>query len=1015
LPIPIYFYIKFFTLAKILFFYIRYIIILLCTICISFNAISQVNTSILPEKPKIFEKRKLSSDLTTDKKINPFKKAVQNLTSHYNFYFNAEKKLNTVLTDAKLNNIDNFSSLLSFYPYNFEKIATNKTELDSVINKANDAILLHDLRSDWVDDFFLLMGKAYFLKRDFDSATIAFQYINYTFQPKRKDEQGYNKIIGSNINASGNVFNISTPETNNPLLLKLSHISARNEALLWIIRTHLEQQSFSAAASLIEILKRDKDFPTRLLPKLNELQAYQFYLENNYDSAAYHLQLAFKNYPSKEKPRTAFLIAQLYQKAGNNNLAFKYFEEAIRSSLDPTMEVFARIHQIELLNESESENQINKNLAELKKMASKEKYADYYAMIYYGSAKIENLRHNNSEAIKLLLKGTTFNRTNIKYRNLNFLMLGDLAFDERKYEVAATAYDSIDSNEPSIISFETIKERKSILKKLTTLLTTKYIQDSLLRIEALPEKEREIFLKAQAKKIRKAQGLKENEDASLNGGNAESSVVAASGFAEKPINLFQGNDAKGEWYFYNNNLKTQGFKQFKTVWGNRPNVDNWRRIKAIAMAIEAQKAAGDFMPTPGQDNFYEAIQNEKISKGPILPSKDTLLKTLFNLSKIYREELNDCTSLISNNEELLNQFPNSIYTEEIVFGLFNCYKISGNKEKSTLYKKYLDDHFPQSKFFRLANSPNAVEKEKNAIKNAATAAYENVYTIFLEGNFTKAFEEKKKADTLYGESFWTPQLLYIEAVYHVKKNNDSLAIKILEKISTLFPNSSLTNKSITLIKTLKDRNITETYLQNLQIKRAIEDTISISKNELVEKPPIDSNKIKNTNIPANLQAQKPLIAKDSSQISNTTNKKDTSFVNNQSTKTASDLEYTAHPNDEQLVIVQLDKIDAVYRIEAQNALNRYNSQYYFNNPLTITMYSMPSNIELLTISSFKSDSETFEYIEKTKLASLIEIFPWMPKDKFSFFNISIANFEILKKNKNLSQYLEWLKKNPLSK
>ena len=76
---------------------------------------------------------------------------------------------------------------------------------------------------------------------------------------------------------------------------------------------------------------------------------------------------------------------------------------------------------------------------------------------------------------------------------------------------------------------------------------------------------------------------------------------------------------------------------------------------------------------------------------------------------------------------------------------------------------------------------------------------------------------------------------------------------------------------------------------------------------------------------------------------------------------------------------------------------------------------MPSNIELLTISSFKSDSETFEYIEKTKLASLIEIFPWMPKDKFSFFNISIANFEILKKNKNLSQYLEWLKKNPLSK
>lgn len=982
---------------------------------ISFNAISQVNTSILPAKPQIYEKRKLSSDLTTDKKINLFKKTVQNLTSHYNFYFNAEKKFNSVLADAKLKNNDNFSSLLSFFPYNLEKIATNKTELDSVINKANDAILLHDLRSDWVDDFFLLMGKAYFYKGDFDSAAIAFQYINYTFQPKRKDEQGYNKIIGSNINASGNVFNISTPETNNLLLLKFSHISSRNEALLWIIRTHLEQQSFSAATSLIETLKRDKDFPTRLLPKLHELQAYQFYLENNYDSAAFYLQLTYKNYPSKEKPRTAFLIAQLYQKAGNNNLAFKYFEESISNSLDPTMEVFARIHQIELLNETESENQINKNLAELKKMASKEKYADYYSIIYYASAKIENLRHNNSEAIKLLLKATTFNRTNIKYRNLNFLMLGDLAFDERKYEVAATAYDSIDSNEPSIISFETIKERKSILKKLITLLTTKFIQDSLLRIEAMPEKEREIFLKAQAKKIRKAQGLKENEDASLNGGNAESNVVAVSGFAEKPINLFQGNDAKGEWYFYNNNLKTLGFKQFKTVWGNRPNVDNWRRIKAIAMAIEAQKAAGDFMPRPGQDNFYDAIQNIEKNKEPILPSKDTLLKTLFNLSKIYREELNDCASLVSNSEELLNQFPNSIYTEEIVFGLYNCYKISGNKEKSILYKKYLDEHFPQSKFFRLANESKSVENEKNSIINAATASYENVYNIFLEGNFTKAYEEKKKADTLYGESFWTPQLLYIEAVYHVKKNNDSLAINILEKISTLFPNSLLKDKSITLIKTLKERKTTENYLQNLQIKRAIEDTNSISQNTLVNKQTNDSNYSKSIDVGTNLRAQKSLPAKDLSNINTIPIKKDTNLVNIQPIKTTSELEYTSHFNDEQLVIVQLEKIDAVYRTEAQNALNRYNSQHYFNNPLSITMYSIAPNTELLTISSFKSDSETLEYIEKTKLASSIEIFPWMPKDKFSFFNISLVNFEILKKNKNLPQYLEWLRKHPISR
>ena len=99
-------------------------------------------------------------------------------------------------------------------------------------------------------------------------------------------------------------------------------------------------------------------------------------------------------------------------------------------------------------------------------MAKKEKYADYRAIIYYAAAKIEKFRNHNNEAINLLFKGTTFNRTNIKYRNLNFQLLGDLAFDERKYEIAATAYDSLDFNDSSIHSIETVKERKNLLKKL---------------------------------------------------------------------------------------------------------------------------------------------------------------------------------------------------------------------------------------------------------------------------------------------------------------------------------------------------------------------------------------------------------------------------------------------------------------------------------------------------------------------------------------------------------------------
>jgi outer membrane protein assembly factor BamD (BamD/ComL family) len=966
-------------------------------------SLAQVDASILPTKPANYEKRLLSSDKISDKKINPVKKSLENLSSRYNFYFNAENKLNGIIDAATAQNKDNYTSLLSFFPYNLEQISGNKTELDSVIFKANNAILLHDLRSDWVDDFFLLMGKAYFFKRDFDSAAIAFQYINYTFQPKSKDEKGYNKTIGSNLNTSGNVFTISTLEPQNPLVQLVAHISARNEAILWLIRNYIEQHDFFNAASLIETLARDKNFPKRLIPQLQELQAYQFYLQENFDSSANYLAKTIKSYPKSEKARAAFLTAQLFEKAGNFPKAIQNYKVAIESTNDPILEAYARVNQIQLFQGEEGEKNAKENLKVLLKMAKMDKYEDYRAMIYHAAAKIEYFSNHFNETIQLSQKGTTFNRTDIHYRDINFHLLADVAFTQLKYELAANAYDSLDLTDTAIHDVETIKERKVILKKLTALLTTKKIQDSLLRIEAMPEKEREIFLKAQAKKLKKAKGLKETENTGLDAGYGESSVVAASGLAEKPINLFAGNESKGEWYFYNNTLKTQGNKQFKTVWGNRPNLDNWRRIKAIAQTIAAQKASGDFMPTPGQDNFNDAIPETDTVAEPIVASKDTLLITLYKLSKIYREELNDCISLTGNNEELLNQFPSSLYTEEIVFGLYNCYKTAENKEKAAFYKKYLDEHFPQSKFFRLANNPQSVAKEKNAMKNAATASYEKIYSTFLEGDFAKAFAEKKKSDTLYGESFWTPQLLYIEAIYHIKNKNDSIAINILEKIISLFPASILSGKSATLIKALKDRTTTEAYLQNLQINKAGTDSIVTKQKQ--------SEIIKITDTAKMVKVQPSIVIPTKKGIIQT----DTTASKPLIVIPTNNFGYTSNTNDEYLFIINLEKVDKVYISEAKNAINRYNSQHYYNETLTISSVSLTQTTELIIISAFKNAISANEYLEKTKLAALNEIFPWMPKEKCSFFIISTPNLEILKKSNDEPQYLEWLKQHPIGK
>jgi len=48
-------------------------------------------------------------------------------------------------------------------------------------------ILIHDTRDDWIDNLYLLIGRTYYYKKDFDSAFITFQFINWAFAPKDKE------------------------------------------------------------------------------------------------------------------------------------------------------------------------------------------------------------------------------------------------------------------------------------------------------------------------------------------------------------------------------------------------------------------------------------------------------------------------------------------------------------------------------------------------------------------------------------------------------------------------------------------------------------------------------------------------------------------------------------------------------------------------------------------------------------------------------------------------------------
>ena len=137
-----------------------------------------------------------------------------------------------------------------------------------------------------------------------------------------------------------------------------------------------------------------------------------FYNSNVFDSAAVHLENALSNATNKkEKARWEYLIAQLYERSGKHDLAQKFYDKVINHTLDPVMEVYARLQSIRL-DKSGGDNAIDRNIAELQKMAKRDKYYDYRDVIYYMIAQMEMERNNYDGAQANLKKSTENNRLN---------------------------------------------------------------------------------------------------------------------------------------------------------------------------------------------------------------------------------------------------------------------------------------------------------------------------------------------------------------------------------------------------------------------------------------------------------------------------------------------------------------------------------------------------------------------------------------------------------------------------
>jgi len=954
--------------------------VLSLTFCLlSLSCFSQLGISFQIKKPKEHEDELLPYEKNADKKFTLFRRITNNATTHYNYFFNANNKLNEALERAKLAHKDDYSQLLSFYNYSLDRTAADSIQLDSITYKASIAIALHDLRSDWADNMYLLWGASYYLQKKFDSAYLMFQFINYAFAPKEKD--GYYVTIGSP--RDGNTANsISTKEKTSLPRKIFSEPPSRNDAFIWQIRNFLAQDQFAEAASLIVTLRTDPLFPKRLKNDLEEVQAFWFYKQNMWDSSATHLVNALDNAVNQqEKARWEFLLAQLYELTGNYKESEKYYARVSKHTTDPIMDIYARLFTIRV--NRDGEKSIEKNVAALMRMAKQDKYEDYKDIIYYTAAQMQLQGNDPDAAMSLLLKSTQFTVNNPEQRNRAFLQLAELSFARRQYREAANYYDSLRLDDPSIKNPEELIARKNALRGLATSLETIEREDSLQRIAAMPEDIRKDFVRNLVKTLRKEKGMKDEAPGNTN-----------SPFPTNPT-LFPTSQPKGEWYFYNAASRARGQADFKNKWGTRPNVDNWRR-SAILTAIgyisgqNPMQIGKNTQTNPGTGSNTELSFDALYNNLPLSPeqmkrSNDSLQAALFTLGKIYVQQIEDCNGGIQTFERIRNNFPDFKPMDEVLFNLYYCYTKSGETSKAAAIKKLMSDNYSASPFTSIVTTGK--DPRKNTTSDEATKVYENIYDLFIEGNFEQAVAEKKAADSKYGSYYWTPQLLYIESVYYIKQRNDSAAIRVLNSLLSQFANSPMALKAATMIDVLNRRAQIEKELKDLVVTRNIDSVV---------------NRPVNTPTNSVVYVRPDSVRTQPNVVTNPPPARDTATVRPMA------VQYKFSASDAHYVVVVLSKVDKVYVNETKTAFERFNRETYYNKTFTAGLADFDADTKLLFISPFKNAAEAVTYIDQTRPKAATQIVPWLKNGKYSFIILSDANNELLKTGKNIDDYKAFL-------
>lgn len=883
----------------------------------------------------------------------------QNLTAKYNYIYNANVLLSEYNENLLQSYSDNYEKTLPVYLDPEPQInlvltpgAANK-QLDEVITKGQ-TIINDKSFSNYIDDAYMLLGKANYLKGNY---FIASEYFDYTAKTYNSDLKTF--------------------------------IMAMN----WKARSQMELNNMVMADKIIDTMLRASDQLKKDLAEPLATAAQMRIYQNRYKEAILFLESAIALPAEKQlRIRWRFILAQLQEKEKNIQDAYVNFTKVEKSNAPFEMYFHANLNRIKLkaLLNGEKLNKEQQLLALLKD----DKNTDYTDQIYYQVGELFSAEGNFVKAEENYHKSVLNSTRNQTQKALSYLRIADLNFKEfNNYIKAKLYYDStvmiLPKNFPD---YGNIVKKADNLQYLTDRYTIISKEDTAQAFAKLPAAEREAKVKAY---------LTPKVEVSNTGGVMNNQFLNDPDFPNRSLNT-PNNTAGNTFYFNNNAAISNGFGDFKKRWGTRQLEDNWRQsIRSSAqetnqvlaggkVATEITPANGQTSPTAADQTSLEKQFLDALPTTPALlaASDQKIIDAYFEIASFYQQELNDKPEANKIYLELIKRYPDNNHLVAIYYSLYLNYK-GLDEVKSDQYKQLVLTKFPQSNFAKNILDPSYSAKQTQ-MENIAINNYNTTFDAYAKKDYAHVVKQADDNITAFPENDLAPQYAYLKAI----------AVGRTAKVDPL-----LTEFNLIINRYPNDKIITPLVRDHLKY---IEANLEEFKQRPVALIDFDANAPRFVSQAATVAVPtKPLVAENpvAKKAEPTPVAKPVEVKPVDPVKPAS-IFSTAKSEEYYYVI---DVADATLTLSSSRfGIGQFNRGNYPDNDLEHKLVEL-DNDQLIYITSFidLEDAKLYESSITGQLKNIMKV----PANLYKGFIISKENFEKLTDRTRINEYLEFLKDN----